>query len=141
MIRRGKEFCLDTGFYLDDRLGQIMVLGAIPYSKTISSTAAENSFYMGVHWVLVRLCPRMHQNSGCLHLLNSTNSRNILSSVSKKTTMSINDAEVKKQVSICSIFSTFYSFVISVSLALHVLNLPARVHTEGRRRFCCRSNI
>ena len=47
MIRRGKKFCLDTGFYLDDRLGQIMVLGAIPYSKTISSTAAENSFYMG----------------------------------------------------------------------------------------------
>ena len=72
MIRRGKKFCLDTGFYLDDRLGQIMVLGAIPYSKTISSTAAENSFYMGVHWVLARLCPRMHQNSVCLHLLNST---------------------------------------------------------------------
>ena len=64
-----------------------------------------------------------------------------LSFVSKKSKMSINDAEVKKQVSICSIFSTFYSFVISVSLALHVLNLPARVHTEGRRRFCCRSNI
>lgn len=44
--------------------------------------------------------------------------------------MSINDAEVKKQVSICSIFSTFYSFVFGVSLALHVLNPPARVHTE-----------
>ena len=72
MIRRGKKFCLDTGFYLDDCLGQIMVLGAIPYSKTISCTAAENSFYMEVHWVLVRLCPRMHQNSVCLHLLNST---------------------------------------------------------------------
>ena len=70
MIRRGKKFCLDTGFYLDDRLGQIMVFGAIPYS--ISSTAAENSFYMEVHWVLARLCPRMHQNSVCLHLLNST---------------------------------------------------------------------
>lgn len=64
-----------------------------------------------------------------------------LSFISKKSKMSINDAEVKKQVSICSIFSTFYSFVISVSLALHVLDPPARVHTEGRRRFCCRSNI
>lgn len=74
MIRRGKKFCLDTGFYLNDCLDQIMVLGAIPYSnsKTISSTAAENSFYMGVHWVLARLCPRMHHNSVCLHLLNST---------------------------------------------------------------------
>ena len=41
MSRREKKFCLDTGFYLDDCLGQIMVLGAIPYSKTISSTAAE----------------------------------------------------------------------------------------------------
>jgi len=71
MIRRGKKFCLDI-FYLDDSLCQIMVLGAIPYSKTISSTAAENSFHMGVHWVLVRLFPRMHQNSVCLHLLNST---------------------------------------------------------------------
>ena len=74
MIRRGKKFCLDTGFYLDDRLGQIMVLGAISYSKTISSfeRCSRESFYMGVHWVLVRLCPRMHQNSVCLHLLNST---------------------------------------------------------------------
>ena len=37
MIRRGKKFCLDTGFYLNDCLDQIMVLGAISYSKTISS--------------------------------------------------------------------------------------------------------
>ena len=76
MIRRGKKFCLDI-FYLDDSLCQIMVLGAISYTKTItiSSTAAENSLYMGVHWVLVRLFPRMHQNSvflrRSLHLLNS----------------------------------------------------------------------
>ena len=28
MSRRGKKFCLDPGFYLDDCLGQIMVLGA-----------------------------------------------------------------------------------------------------------------
>ena len=64
MSRRGKKFCLDPGFYLDDcRFGPNY--GAWRH-------AAENSFYMGVHWVLVRLCPRMHQNSVCLHLLNST---------------------------------------------------------------------
>ena len=29
MSRRGKKFCLDPGFYLDDCLGQIMALGAM----------------------------------------------------------------------------------------------------------------
>ena len=49
--------------------------------------------------------------------------------------MSINDAEVRKQVSIWSIFSTFYSFVISVSLALHVFNPPARFRHWGSTPF------
>lgn len=43
MIRRGKKFCLDI-FYLDDSLCQIMVLGAIPYTKTINFEHCSRKF-------------------------------------------------------------------------------------------------
>ena len=70
MIRRGKKFCLDTGFYLDDCLGQIMVLGAIPYSnsKTISSTACSRKFLLhggtlGTSAVMSQNAPKLSQSS------------------------------------------------------------------------------
>lgn len=112
MIRRGKTFCLDI-FYLDrspfDGLLTWMTLCAklwcLAPSKTITwgYTGYKCDYF-----------PECTKTQSVFTSLPYETAGIFLSFVSKKSKMSINDAEVKKQVSICSIFLLFICLLLAL---------------------------